>query len=122
MTHNGGHSAAGKHTGNVATRFTGPVAASALIGGSGRATTVRMAPSLVKPVNGLVNGSNNGNGSPTAPLPKAAIDYQLPDNIGMKEAQALLARKLDEARVIIREPDRAVVHALARPHLGGQSQ
>ena len=61
-----------------------------------------MAPSLVKPVNGNGAGPGaNGNGSPTAPLPKTAIDYKLPDNMG--EAQALLARKLDEARVIIRE-------------------
>ncbi len=65
---------------------------------------VRMAPSLVKPVNGNGAGHGaNGNGSPTAPLPKAMIDHQLPDNIGMKEAQALLGRKLDEACVIIRE-------------------
>ena len=53
----------------------------------------------------LGNG-NDGTGhgsSVTAPLPKKAIDYQLTESISLDEAQALLARKLEEARVIIRE-------------------
>jgi len=42
-------------------------------------------------------------GPVTSPLPKKTIDYQLPAGISLDEAQALLARKLEEARVIIRE-------------------
>jgi hypothetical protein len=46
----------------------------------------------------------NGHGGPTtSPLPKRTIDYQMPEGISLDEAQALLARKLEEARVIIRE-------------------
>lgn len=39
----------------------------------------------------------------TVPPAKAALDYKLPDNMGIAEAQALLGRKLDEARAILRE-------------------
>jgi hypothetical protein len=46
---------------------------------------------------------NGQGGSITAPLAKKTIDYQLPGGISLDEAQALLARKLGEARVIIRE-------------------
>lgn len=49
------------------------------------------------------HAGNGHAGSSTAPLPKKTIDYQLPDGISLDEAQALLARKLEEARVIIRE-------------------
>ena len=58
-------------------------------------------PALVtRPESRLGNGHA---GSSTAPLPKKTIDYQLPEGISLDEAQALLARKLEEARVIIRE-------------------
>jgi len=47
--------------------------------------------------------AGNGQGGPvTSPLPKKTIDYQLPAGISLDEAQGLLARKLEEARVIIR--------------------
>jgi len=49
------------------------------------------------------HAGNGHAGSSTAPLPKKTIDYQLPEGISLDEAQALLARKLEEARVIIRE-------------------
>jgi hypothetical protein len=54
---------------------------------------------------GVSNGhTGDGQGvSITSPLPKKTIDYQLPEGISLDEAQALLARKLEEARVIIRE-------------------
>jgi len=63
-------------------------------------------PALVtRPENRLGNGHpENGPGGPvTSPLPKKTIDYQLPAGISLDEAQGLLARKLEEARVIIRE-------------------
>ena len=49
------------------------------------------------------HAGNGHAGSSTAPLPKKTIDYQLPEGLSLDEAQALLARKLEEARVIIRE-------------------
>jgi hypothetical protein len=54
---------------------------------------------------GVGNGhAGDGQGvSVTSPLPKKTIDYQLPNGISLDEAQALLARKLEEARIIIRE-------------------
>jgi hypothetical protein len=54
---------------------------------------------------GIGNGhAGNGHGGPaTSPVPKKTIDYQLPAGISLDEAQGLLARKLEEARVIIRE-------------------
>jgi hypothetical protein len=63
-------------------------------------------PALVtRPESRLGNGhaGNSHSGSSTAPLPKKTIDYQLPAGISLDEAQGLLARKLEEARVIIRE-------------------
>jgi hypothetical protein len=47
--------------------------------------------------------ATNGNGhhaSITAPLPKAQLQYKVPDNI--REAEALLAEKIDEVRGILR--------------------
>ena len=54
---------------------------------------------------GVGNGhAGDGQGiSITSPLPKRTVDYQLPEGTSLDEAQALLARKLEEARVIIRE-------------------
>src|SRR5947209_1685765 len=52
---------------------------------------------------GNARAGNGQGGSATAPLPKKPIDYQIPEGISLDEAQALLARKLEEARVIIRE-------------------
>ena len=49
------------------------------------------------------HAGNGHAGSSTEPLPKKTIDYQLPEGLSLDEAQALLARKLEEARVIIRE-------------------
>ena len=49
------------------------------------------------------HAENGQSGPVTSPLPKKTIDYQLPAGISLDEAQALLARKLEEARVIIRE-------------------
>jgi hypothetical protein len=40
------------------------------------------------------------------PLPKRASEYQLPEGTSLDEAQALLSRKLEEARVISRELER----------------
>jgi len=63
-------------------------------------------PALVtRPESRLGNGhaGNRQDGPVTSPLPKKTIDYQLPAGISLDEAQGLLARKLEEARVIIRE-------------------
>src|SRR6516164_11120110 len=43
------------------------------------------------------HAGNGHAGSSTAPLPKKTIDYQLPEGLSLDEAQALLARKLEEA-------------------------
>jgi hypothetical protein len=55
----------------------------------------------------LVNDENghagNGGVSITSPLPKRASEYQLPEGTSLDEAESLLSRKLEEARVIIRE-------------------
>jgi hypothetical protein len=57
-----------------------------------------------RPETQAVSNGHNGQGGPvTAPLPKRTVDYQLPEGTSLDEAQALLARKLEEARVIIRE-------------------
>jgi len=37
------------------------------------------------------------------PLPKRASEYQIPEGTSLDEAQALLSRKFEEARVISRE-------------------
>ena len=60
---------------------------------------------VTQPESRLDNGhAENGQSGPvTSPLPKKTIDYQLPAGISLDEAQGLLARKLEEARVIIRE-------------------
>jgi hypothetical protein len=47
--------------------------------------------------------ATNLNGSPTAPLPKQTLNYQLPPDINLTGVQTLLGQKLDEARVMIRE-------------------
>jgi hypothetical protein len=59
----------------------------------------------MRPERRLGNGhaGNRQSGPVTSPLPKKTIDYQLPAGIPIDEAQALLARKVEEARVIIRE-------------------
>jgi hypothetical protein len=63
---------------------------------------VRAAASASRPVN--VNGdAGNGSVSITSRPPKKASEYQNPEDTSLDEAQALLARKLEEARVIIRE-------------------
>jgi hypothetical protein len=49
---------------------------------------------------------NGRGGSITSPLPKRASEYQLPEGTSLDDAQALLSRKLEEARVIIRELER----------------
>jgi hypothetical protein len=41
----------------------------------------------------------------TSPLPKKPSEYQLPEGTSLDDAQALLSRKLEEARVIIRDTD-----------------
>jgi len=63
---------------------------------------VRAAASASRPVND--NGdAGNGSVSITSPPPKKASEYQLPEDRSLNEAQALLARELEEALVIIRE-------------------
>lgn len=42
----------------------------------------------------------------TVPPAKVSVDYRLPDGMGVAEAQALLARKLEEARAIMKELER----------------
>jgi hypothetical protein len=68
-------------------------------GGTEEPTRLARAESLVS--NG--HSGNGHGGSVTAPLPKKTIDYQLPNGTSLDDGQALLARKLEEARVIIRE-------------------
>jgi hypothetical protein len=61
---------------------------------------------LPRPESQGVGNGHPGNGqgiSITSPLPKKTVDYQLPEGTSLDEAQTLLARKLEEARVIIRE-------------------
>jgi hypothetical protein len=61
-------------------------------------------PALVTRPESRLGHAENGQGGPiTSPLPRKTIDYQLPAGISLDEAQGLLARKLEEARVIIRE-------------------
>lgn len=59
------------------------------------------------------NGKDNGvvvdssskpmmNGSPTAPVAKPSLQYQVPENASMHDMQHELAQRLDEARAIIR--------------------
>src|SRR5262249_49347128 len=60
---------------------------------------------MTRPESRLGNGhaGNGQGGSPvTSPLPRKTFDYQLPAGISLDETQGLLARKLEEARVIIR--------------------
>jgi hypothetical protein len=61
------------------------------------------APSASRSVNDGNDHAGNGSVSITSPLPKKASEYQLPEGTSLDEAQALLSRKLEEARVIIRE-------------------
>ena len=51
----------------------------------------------------IASDGNGRGGSVASPLPKRTVDYQLPEGTSLDEAQALLARKLEQARVIIRE-------------------
>jgi hypothetical protein len=71
-------------------------------GGTEEPTRLARAESLV----GDGHSGNGHGGSVTSPLPKKTIDYQLPNGISLDDAQTLLARKLEEARVIIRELER----------------
>ena len=71
-------------------------------GGTEEPTRLARAESLV----GNGHSENGHGGSVTSPLPKKTIDYQLPNVISLDDAQTLLARKLEEARVIIRELER----------------
>jgi hypothetical protein len=64
---------------------------------------VRAAASASRPVNDGNGHDGNRGVSITSPLPKKASEYQLPEGTSLDEAQGLLARKLEEARVIIRE-------------------
>jgi hypothetical protein len=65
---------------------------------------------VVLPRNGKDNGvvvdstskPINGNGSPTAPVPKPSLQYQVPENASMHDMQRELAAQLDQARAIIR--------------------
>ena len=64
---------------------------------------VRAALSASPPVNEGNGLAGNGGISITSPLPKKTSEYQLPEGTSLEETQALLSRKLEEARVIIRE-------------------
>jgi hypothetical protein len=64
---------------------------------------VRTAPSASRPVNDGNDHAGTGGSSITSALRKNTSEYQLPQGTSLDEAQALLARKLEEARVIIRE-------------------
>jgi hypothetical protein len=70
-------------------------------GGGGTEEPTRLARAESRVGNG--DAGNGHGGSVTAPLPKKTVDYQLPNGTSLDDAQALLARKLEEARVIIRE-------------------
>jgi hypothetical protein len=61
---------------------------------------------VARPGTQALGNGRAGNGqsvSITSPLPKRTVDYHLPEGTSLDEAQALLARKLEEARVMIRE-------------------
>jgi hypothetical protein len=55
---------------------------------------------------GTSHADSGGGGSITSPLPKKISEYRLPEGMSLDDAQALLSRKLDEARAIIRELER----------------
>src|SRR5262249_21897740 len=74
----------------------------AQVGGAPENESARMTQSEIQEIGNGRSGS--GHSAPvTSPPPKRTIDYQLPQGLSLDEAQALLARKLEEARVIIRE-------------------
>ena len=50
--------------------------------------------------------AESGSGSIASPLPKKISQYGLPEGTSLDDAQALLSRKLEEARAIIRELER----------------
>jgi len=55
---------------------------------------------------GRSHAESGRGGSTTSPLPKKISEYQLPEGTSLDDAQALLSRKLEEARLIIRELER----------------
>jgi hypothetical protein len=67
---------------------------------------VRPTPSASPPLNDGNGHAGSGGVSITSPLPKRAFEYRLPEGTSLDDAQALLSRKLEEARVIIRELER----------------
>jgi hypothetical protein len=50
--------------------------------------------------------AESGSGSITSPLPKKISEYRLPEGTSLDDAQALLSRKLEQVRGIIRELER----------------
>jgi len=72
-----------------------------------KSKSVRAAPSASRPVKeGTSHAESGRGGSITSPLPKKTSEYQLPEGMSLDDAQALLSRKLEEARLIIRELER----------------
>jgi len=68
---------------------------------------VRAPPSASRPAKeGTSHAESGRGGSITSPLPKKTSEYQLPEGMSLDDAQALLSRKLEEARAIIRELER----------------
>ena len=64
-------------------------------------------PSANRPLkDGSSHAESGRGGSITSPLPKKISEYQLPEGTSLDDAQALLSRKLEEARLIIRELER----------------
>ena len=69
--------------------------------------SVCAAPSASRPAEEGTSHPETGRaGSITSPLPKKISEYQLPEGTSLDDAQALLSRKLEEARAIIRELER----------------
>jgi hypothetical protein len=69
--------------------------------------SVRAPPPESRPAKeGTSHAESASGGSITSPLPKKISQYQLPEGTSLDDAQALLSRKLEEARAIIRELER----------------
>src|SRR5262252_5376392 len=72
-------------------------------GGSEKVSHEPVRPSASRPVTDDSGHTGNGGVSIASPVSRNICEYQIPEGTSLDEAQALLSRKLEEARVIIRE-------------------
>ena len=72
-------------------------------GGSEKMSHEPVRPSASRPVTDGNGHAGNGGVSITSPVSRKIFEYQIPEGTSLDGAQALLSRKLEDARVIIRE-------------------